>query len=473
MTSFDLAANYHNNPESLLRRRVHQKTIHGQRHVPAILEFGSSSITDTTHMAEKTIREFSVLSSSKIPTGPSVNVGDGFELKPGVIHMVQASPFCGLASEDANSHLQQFLKICSTFTIKGATTDAVRLRLFPFSLIGKAKQWFYRNRNNLATWEACSNTFLAKYFPLGKTSSLRNRISSFKQLQEYITAYPHHGMEQWLIVQNFFHGLHRSTREYLDAAAGGSFLSLSVAAARTLIEKMASNQGWRKERANNKPRGVHQIDSFDMLAAKMDLLLKKLEGAPEAVPVQALDSRMTCEHCGNTGHTGNSCPENGSEYVHFINNNSFSNGPRPQLGWNSRPNLPFAGQGVEGLHKTPHPRAAGKEQGKRAAPEEDEVDREPPPVKEAPKSALHEFYDSTVLPFPQRQKKASVDDQFGKFVEVPTYAKYLKDILNNKKPLPSTEVVHLTDECSAAILNQPPEKKKDPVNPSISCSIGT
>ncbi|WVZ76441.1 hypothetical protein U9M48_024417 [Paspalum notatum var. saurae] len=113
-------------------------------------------------------------------------------------------------------------------------------------------------------------------------------------------------------------------------------------------------------------------------------------------------------------------------------------------------------------------------EGKWAAPEEeDEVDCEPPPVKEAPKSAPHEFYASTVLPFPQRHKKASVDDQFGKFVEVPTYAKYLKDILNNKKPLPSTEVVHLTEECSAAVLNQPPEKKKDLGNPSISCSIGT
>ena len=27
---------------------------------------------------------------------------------------------------------------------------------------------------------------------------------------------------------------------------------------------------------------------------------------------------MTCEHCGNTGHTGNSCPENGSEDVNFV-----------------------------------------------------------------------------------------------------------------------------------------------------------
>ena len=55
------------------------------------------------------------------------------------------------------------------------------------------------------------------------------------------------------------------------------------------------------------------------------------------------------------------------------------------------------------------------------------------------------------------------NEQFGKFVEatkkfygniplldtmqVPTYAKYLKDILGNKRVLPTTEVVQLTDEC--------------------------
>ncbi|KAJ1283758.1 hypothetical protein BS78_03G151200 [Paspalum vaginatum] len=133
------------------------------------------------------------------------------------------------------------------------------------------------------------------------------------------------------------------------------------------------------------------------------------------------------------------------------------------------------------------PRNAGNGQEKPAEPEE-EVASEPQLVNEALKSAPHEFYGTIVLPFPQRQKKTSIDDQCGKVVEVikklsvnipllnamqvPTYAKYLKDILNNKKPLPSTEVVHLTVECSAAILNQPPQKKKDPGNPTISCSIG-
>ena len=52
-------------------------------------------------------------------------------------------------------------------------------------------------------------------------------------------------------------------------------------------------------------------------------------------------------------------------------------------------------------------------------------------------------------------------------MQVPTNAKYVKDILNNKKPLPSAEVVHTTEECSSAILNQLLEKKKDPGCPTI------
>ena len=81
-----------------------------------------------------------------------------------------------------------------------------------------------------------------------------------------------------------------------------------------------------------------------------------------------------------------------------------------------------------------------------------------------------------------------MDEQFGKFVEViqkiyiniyqidaiqvPTYAKYIRDILNNKRPLPTTEVIKLMEECSAAILNTSPVKKKDPGCPTIDCSIG-
>jgi hypothetical protein len=53
-------------------------------------------------------------------------------------------------------------------------------------------------------------------------------------------------------------------------------------------------------------------------------------------------------------------------------------------------------------------------------------------------------------------------------MHVPTYAKDLKDILNNKRPLPTTDMVKLIEECSMAIL-----KKKYLRCPTIICSIGS
>ena len=70
-------------------------------------------------MADKTLREFSAPTMANICTRPVTNVGDnGFELKLALINMVQASQFCGKAQEDATAHLQHFLEISCTFTIK-------------------------------------------------------------------------------------------------------------------------------------------------------------------------------------------------------------------------------------------------------------------------------------------------------------------------------------------------------------------
>ena len=131
-------------------------------------------------MANRTIHDFSAPLAANVATGPNIiNVDTHFELKPALITMVQASPFCGKAHKDANAHLQHFLEICSTFTIKRVTQDAIRLRLFPFSLLEKVKQWFYLNRNAVDTWDKCSNAFVVKFFPMGKTNALHNKISCF------------------------------------------------------------------------------------------------------------------------------------------------------------------------------------------------------------------------------------------------------------------------------------------------------
>jgi len=61
-------------------------------------------------------------------------------------------------------------------------------------------------------------------------------------------ACPHHGIEQWLLIQGFYHGLTNMSRSHLDVATGGAFFSLNVKDARDLIEKMVVNQGWNDER---------------------------------------------------------------------------------------------------------------------------------------------------------------------------------------------------------------------------------
>jgi hypothetical protein len=68
---------------------------------------------------------------------------------------------------------------------------------------------------------------------------------------------------------------------------------------------------------------MHQLKEVDMLSAKMDLLMKKLdERDNEKKEVQLIhDSRITYEECGGTGHSGSNCPEI-QEDVNYINNNN-------------------------------------------------------------------------------------------------------------------------------------------------------
>jgi hypothetical protein len=58
-------------------------------------------------------------------------------------------------------------------------------------------------------------------------------------------------------------------------------------------------------------------------------------------------------------------------------------------------------------------------------------------------------------------------------MQVPTYARYLKDILNQKRPIPETDRFVFAERCSPAILYGLPDKMGDPGVPTISCLIGT
>ena len=55
---------------------------------------------------------------------------------------------------------------------------------------------------------------------------------------------------------------------------------------------------------------------------------------------------------------------------------------------------------------------------------------------------------------------------------MPSYAKFLKEILGNKRKLEDYETIKLNEECFAIILNKLPPKLKDPRSFTIPCTIG-
>jgi hypothetical protein len=82
-------------------------------------------------------------------------------------------------------------------------------------------------------------------------------------MQDYIAACPYHGIEEWFIIQSFYHGLIRSAREHIDVGAGGSFFALIIEEAHKLVEKITSNQSWNEEHTQTRTHKVHQLEEVD------------------------------------------------------------------------------------------------------------------------------------------------------------------------------------------------------------------
>ena len=92
------------------------------------------------------------------------------------------------------------------------------------------------------------------------------------------------------------------------------------------------------------------------------------------------------------------------------------------------------------------------------------------------------------IPYPKCLKKHKLNKQFTKFMEVfkklhinipfadaleqmPSYVKFMKDILSQKRRLADFEIVNLTEECSAIIQRKLSQNLKDPGSFTIPCTI--
>src|SRR4051812_5556560 len=113
-------------------------------------------------MAEKKLGEFATPNNDYLPTPitqPTITIVD-YEIKPHYLSLVQQNQFGGSVVEDAGMHLNTFTKICDMMHIKDVDPDAVKLRLFPLSLRGRAKEWLlYLPRYTIASWVECTSLF--------------------------------------------------------------------------------------------------------------------------------------------------------------------------------------------------------------------------------------------------------------------------------------------------------------------------
>ncbi|XP_070008726.1 uncharacterized protein [Nicotiana sylvestris] len=86
-------------------------------------------------------------------------------------------------------------------------------------------------------------------------------------------------------------------------------------------------------------------------------------------------------------------------------------------------------------------------------------------------------------------KRENLDKQFSKFLDIlkqlyinipftdaltqmPSYAKFLKEILSSKRKLKDVSVVNLTEKCSAILQNKLPQKLGDPGSFTIPYTVG-
>ncbi|GKF64855.1 reverse transcriptase domain-containing protein, partial [Tanacetum coccineum] len=102
-----------------------------------------------------------------------LEINANFELKHGLINLVQNKQFLGHDKEDPHAHIRYFNKITSTMKFPNVPSTSVKLMLFPFSLEGAARIWLEKEpHRSIQTWDDLVSKFINKFFPPSKTTNL-------------------------------------------------------------------------------------------------------------------------------------------------------------------------------------------------------------------------------------------------------------------------------------------------------------
>ncbi|XP_045831120.1 uncharacterized protein LOC123922450 [Trifolium pratense] len=292
-----------------------------------------------------------------------------FDIKNSVLSALKENQYSGAETQCPNLHLEHFYEACDYTDPPGVSESDKRLRLFKYSLTGRAKDWLDTiPPNTINTWQELEMKFMDRYFPIHKYLERRADITSFEQgdsetlydawerFKLSLKKCPKHGLDSHTQMQHFTQGLRAQTRMFLDASAGGSLKNKNQTQARELVESMAQNE-YRVEndRGAKKKAGMIELDTQTALLAQSTLMnsqmaavLKHLTSTPNAqMPVMAANE-VKCDFCGQ-GHANGQCFPEGSEEAKYLANfkrnnpkyDPYSNTYNP--GWRDHPNFGWGG----------------------------------------------------------------------------------------------------------------------------------
>ncbi|GKB72769.1 reverse transcriptase domain-containing protein [Tanacetum coccineum] len=255
---------------------------------------------------------------------------DNFELKHGLLTLVQNKQFFGHDKEDPHAHIRYFNKITSTMKFPNVPSTSVKLMLFPFSFEGAARIWLEKEPpRSILTWDDLVSKFINKFFPPSKTTNLRNEITRFQQrfnetfykawdrFNDLLRACPHHGYSELHQLDTLYNALNSNDQDSLNSAAGGNFLDkmprdcLRIIKSKSKVRNSRNKPVVEKVSSSTSTPGIFPdvAELKDMVKA---LLLEKKNQTQALTLVKVAEE--SCVTCGGTHSYRNCSATDGNIY---------------------------------------------------------------------------------------------------------------------------------------------------------------
>ncbi|GJU07499.1 reverse transcriptase domain-containing protein [Tanacetum coccineum] len=107
-----------------------------------------------------------------------------FAIKGNHLTLVKRNQFDGRTKTDPHKHIYEFLRICDMFKYRDTENEAVRLMMFPLSLIREEKTRLDKlNKRTIETWDELRTAFISRFFPPALFDRLLGEIRAFSQLE--------------------------------------------------------------------------------------------------------------------------------------------------------------------------------------------------------------------------------------------------------------------------------------------------